>query len=139
VAVFAGKEEVYEYIGGLFEALLADPALLERLRSADTVVQYRLHEPEATITVAVPRTADAPQLDLGPTDLEPEVVMEMQADVAHHFWLGQVNVTVALARGQIIARGPVTKILRLIPLMKPSFPRYRARLHAAGRDDLVRA
>ena len=139
MAFFADEGEVYEYIGGLFEALLADPVLLQKFRSADTVVQYRMHDPEAVITVHVPRAAGAPRLDLGPTGMQPEVVMEMQADIAHRFWLGQVNVTVALARGQITARGPVTKILRLIPLMKPSFPRYRARLHAAGRDDLVQA
>ena len=29
----------------------------------------------------------------------------MEADTAHRFWLGKVNVTVALARGQIKAEG----------------------------------
>ena len=33
--------------------------------------------------------------------------------------------TVALARGQIKARGPVAKILKLVPLTKPLFPVYR--------------
>ena len=33
----------------------------------------------------------------------------MEADTAHRFWLGQVNVTVALARGQIKAKGPVRR------------------------------
>ena len=39
----------------------------------------------------------------------------MEADTAHRFWLGRVNVTVALARGQIKAKGPVAKILKLVP------------------------
>jgi hypothetical protein len=46
-------------------------------------------------------------------------------------------VTVALARGQIKAKGPVAKILRLVPLTKPVFPRYKAQLEAAGRSDLA--
>jgi putative sterol carrier protein len=69
--------------------------------------------------------------------MEPEVTMSMAADTAHKFWLGQVNVTVALARGQIKATGPVAKILKLVPLTKPVFPRYKAQLEAQGRDDLV--
>ena len=60
----------------------------------------------------------------------------MDADTAHRFWLGKVNVTVALARGQISARGPVAKILKLVPLVKPVQGRYEAQLEAAGRADL---
>ena len=63
--------------------------------------------------------------------------MTMDADVAHRFWLGKVNVTIAIARGQIRTKGPVAKILKLVPLVKPVFPRYRAQLEAAGRADLV--
>jgi hypothetical protein len=48
-------------------------------------------------------------------------------------------VTVALARGQMRAHGPVAKILRLVPLVKPVFPRYRAMLEEAGREDLLTA
>ena len=40
--------------------------------------------------------------------------------------------TVALARGQIKASGPVAKILKLVPLTKPVYPRYKAQLEAAG-------
>ena len=78
-------------------------------------------------------------MDLGGTDMEPEVVMTMEADTAHRFWLGQVNVTVALARGQMKAKGPVAKILKLVPLVKPVFPRYRKMLEEAGRQDLLEA
>ena len=59
--------------------------------------------------------------------------MTMDADTAHRFWLGKVNVTVALARGQMKAKGPVAKILKLVPLVKPVFPRYRQMLEEAGR------
>jgi hypothetical protein len=63
----------------------------------------------------------------------------MEADTAHRFWLGKINITVALARGQIKAKGPVAKILKLVPLVKPVFPRYKAMLESANRDDLVKA
>ena len=34
---------------------------------------------------------------------------------------------------------PVAKILKLVPLVKPVFPRYRQMLEDAGRDDLAEA
>ena len=73
------------------------------------------------------------------TVLEPEVIMTMDADTAHKFWLGKVNVTMALAKGQMKAKGPVAKILKLVPLAKSAFPRYRQMLADAGRADLQEA
>jgi hypothetical protein len=63
----------------------------------------------------------------------------MAADTAHLFWLELVNPTVALARGEIKAKGPVEKILQLVPLVEPIFPRYKAHLMEAGRADLIEA
>ncbi len=133
---FKDDQEVYRYIGQLFVDLLADEELMPKFRAANTIVQYRYHNPESQITVKLLQAEDG-QVDLGPTRMEPEVVMTMDADTAHRFWLGKVNVTVALARGQMKAKGPVAKILRLVPLVKPVFPRYRAQLEAAGRSDLA--
>ena len=45
--------------------------------------------------------------------------------------------TVALARGQMKAKGPVAKILKLLPLTKGVFPRYKQQLRDAGREDLI--
>ena len=133
---FKDADEVYEFIGTLFSDLAVDEELGPKFRKANTIVQYRYRNPESQITVSM-REGETGQVDLGPTELEPEVVMTMDADTAHRFWLGQVNVTVALARGQIKAKGPVAKILKLVPLTKPVYPIYKAQLEAQGREDLV--
>jgi len=138
VAYFKDDGEVYEFIGRLFEDLATDEELGPKFRKANTVVQYQYRNPESQITVKM-REGEEPQVDLGQTTMDPEVIMSMEADTAHRFWLGKVNVTVALARGQMKAKGPVAKILKLVPLVKPVFPRYRAQLEQAGRTDLVEA
>jgi len=135
---FKDEQEVYDYIGKLFQDLAEDDELWPRFRRADTIVQYQFRNPESQITVRMREDEDA-QVDLGPSELEPEVLMTMDADTAHRFWLGNVNVTVALARGQMKAKGPVAKILKLVPLVKPVFPRYRQMLTDAGREDLMEA
>ena len=138
MAYFKDAQEVYDTIGKLFTDLADDEELAPKFRKANTIVQYQYREPESQITVKLIEGEDG-QVDCGETTMEPEVVMSMEADTAHKFWLGKVNVTVALARGQMKAKGPVAKILKLVPLVKPVFPRYRAMLEERGRQDLLDA
>ena len=136
MSYFKDAKDVYDTIGKLFKELAADDELGPKFRKANTIVQYQHRDPEATITVRLQEDQPA-DVDFGDTKMEPEVEMSMEADTAHRFWLGRVNVTTALARGQIKASGPVAKILKLVPLTKPVYPRYKAMLEADGRQDLV--
>jgi len=136
VPYFKDAQEVYDTIGKLFADIAEDPELGDRFRKANTVFQHSYRDPDATITMLL-RTDEPVEIDFGETEMEPEVVMSMEADTAHRFWLGRVNVTTALARGQIKASGPVAKILKLVPLTKPVYPLYKAQLEAEGREDLV--
>jgi putative sterol carrier protein len=136
LAYFKDAQEVYDTVGKLFREVAEDEELAPKFRKANTIVQYVYSEPDSVVTVRLQE--DQPgDVDFGETDMEPEVTMRMDADTAHLFWLGKVNVTVALARGQIKADGPVAKILKLVPLTKPLYPRYKAQLEADGRSDLI--
>jgi putative sterol carrier protein len=133
---FNDADEVYATIGKLFQDLAVDDELGPKFRKANTIVRYEFSDPDSVVTVRLQE--DQPgDVDFGESQMEPDVTMSMSADTAHRFWLGQVNVTVALARGEIKAKGPVAKILKLVPLAKPVFPRYKAQLEAQGRDDLA--
>jgi SCP-2 sterol transfer family len=133
---FNDADEVYATIGKLFQDLADDGELAPKFRRANTIVRYEFRNPESVITTRL-QEGQPGDVDFGDSEMEPDVTMSMEADTAHKFWLGQVNVTVALARGQIKAKGPVAKILKLVPLTKPVFPRYVAQLEAQGREDLV--
>ena len=135
---FRDENDVYAFIGRLFQELAVDAELAPKFKKANTTVQYQLSDPEARITIDLRPERDI-RVDLGASDLDPEVIMSTTADTAHAFWLGKVNITAALARGQIKAKGPVAKILRLVPLVKDSFPRYEQMLRDAGRTDLLEA
>ena len=138
MAYFNDAQEVYDVIGKLFVDIASDDELAPKFRKANTIVQYAYREPTSTITVRL-QEGQPGDVDFGDTEMEPEVTMSMEADTAHRFWLGEVNVTVALARGQIKAKGPVAKILKLVPLTKPVFPLYKAQLEQQGRADLMNA
>jgi hypothetical protein len=138
VGYFKDADEVYETIGKLFVEIANDDELAPKFRKANTIVRYEYANPDSVVTVRL-QEGQPGDVDFGESEMEPEVTMSMDADTAHKFWLGEVNVTVALARGQIKAKGPVAKILKLVPLTKPIFPRYKAQLEQQGRSDLVNA
>ena len=87
MAYFKDADEVYAYIGKLFEQLAEDEELAPKFRKANTIVQYQYREPESQITVKLIEGEDG-QVDCGETTMEPEVIMTMEADTAHRFWLG---------------------------------------------------
>ena len=134
---FADADDVYAHIGKLFQDVAADPELGPRLRRADCTVQQRLRRPDALVTVRMAAGEEPLQADLGQSSLQPDVVLQMDADTAHRLWLGRINVAVALARGEIRTRGPSATVLRLIPLIEPVSVRYQAHLEGAGREDLA--
>jgi hypothetical protein len=136
LAYFKDAQEVYDIVGKLFVDIANDDELAPMFRTANTIVRYQYRDPDSAITVRL-QEGQPGDVDFGESDMEQEVTMSMEADTAHRFWLGKVNVTVALARGQITAKGPVAKILKLVPLAKPIFPRYVAQLQAQGRQDLI--
>ncbi len=136
MAYFKDAQEVYDTIGRLFQHLVTDEELAGKFRKANTIVRYEYRSPDSVVTVRL-QEGQPGEVDFGESEMEPEVTMAMEADTAHRFWLGEVNVTVALARGQIKAKGPVAKILKLVPLTKPVFPLYKAQLEEQGRGDLI--
>lgn len=135
MAYFADAQEVYGTLGRMLEIAGEDEDL--GMQQADTVVRSEYSEPDSVITISL-RPGES-RVEFGDSELVPEIVMTMKADVAHRFWLGEVNVPLALAHGDMAATGPTAKILRFVPLLKPVFLRYRELLVEQGRDDLARA
>jgi len=132
--IFTDEQQVYERLGRAFQALAEDLEAAARLKRANLVVQYQFRKPEATITVKLLKDEDL-AIEFGPTTFRTEVVYAMDADTAHQFFLGELNVTVALSRGDIRASGPVKKILEVVPLIPPVIPHYRAACDAPPAEE----
>ena len=58
----------------------------------------------------------------------------MKADVAHEFWMGKVNVPMAIMSGKIVSKGPTPKALALLPAIKPAYAMYPQVLQEVGKQ-----
>jgi hypothetical protein len=119
---FNDADEVYEYIGGVFRQAGEDADVGPRLRAANITMQLNYTDPVAQLTV---RFCEPYEVIDGGNDETADVKMTMPADIAHKYWRGEYNFAVGLAKGQVKAKGPINKILKLVPITKPLFPLYK--------------
>jgi hypothetical protein len=63
--------------------------------------------------------------------------MTMKADISHLFWHGKVNLMAALAKKDIVATGPIPKIIKLLPAVQPLYQAYPALLREKGYSHMI--
>jgi hypothetical protein len=123
MAVFQDTTDLYNAMEELWTWIKNDPEVSEKLLSSRLVVRFTYKNPEGSMTVD---GSDGNELKIifGDTDKEPVIEMLMNSDLAHEFWLGKVNVAVALMTGKIVSRGPVNRALALLPAVRPAYQIY---------------
>ena len=125
---FSSPEEVYEYIGGVFRAAAEHPEVGPKMAAADITLQMYYADPPSKLTVRFQEPKLTVEDDSEDTDAD--VKLYMPADLADKYWRGEYNLAVGLAKGQVKAKGPVNKILKLVPLTRPLFPIYKDNIAA---------
>lgn len=130
MATFSSSEQLQDVLGGFFQALAQDPTVGPKLLGSNLLIKFNYREPELSITIDL--KGDDVVLTFNDEEKKPEVEMTMKADTAHKFWLGKLNLVMALARREITAKGPVPKILKLLPIIKPAYKLYPEYIQTKG-------
>src|ERR1700712_236715 len=105
MALFTEEAAVYGASAKLFSDIIADENSVGVLVRTNTILQLQLRDPRSTVTVAV-RQGQEPLIYFGQTTRRPEVFLQMDADTAHGWLLGEINPTVAFGDNRIKGRGP---------------------------------
>ena len=120
--VFDSTENLYHCLGGFFELMSNHPHTRKLLQTTELTVTFVFTDPDASITLAA-RSGEQSVL-YGDYGESPDVQLSMSGDMAHRFWMGEVNVMSAILTRQIVAEGPLDKILELKPLIKAAMEIY---------------
>lgn len=140
MAVYKDADQLYELLGELFEELRSDPVIGKKVADSGLIIRYVYHDPEAEIWMdGHLKDPEKAEIICGAPDkdMKADVTMTMDADVAHQFWLGNVNLMVALTRKQIVAQGPIPKTMKLLPVIKPAYAMYKELLERKGLGDMI--
>jgi len=122
--VFTDTEHMYKILGELFTKLLEDEVVSQKFNDDDINVKFVINDPDGEIWLL--HGEEKPELVLGDSDAEPTVTMWLAGDDCHNFWLQKLKLPVALAKRKVKAKGPMTKILGMLPLLKPAYEAYPA-------------
>ncbi len=123
MSAFKDTEELNQVMLALWQAIEMDVDISSQLLQSRISIRFYYREPEGKLSVDC-SNGEQMKIYVGDTDLKPTVEMFMKSDFAHDFWLGKVNVPLALISGQIASKGPVNKALALLPVIKPAFAFY---------------
>lgn len=132
---FENSDRLKQVLGGFFEYLITQEEMAKKLLASKMVIRFNYAEPELAITIDL--TGPTAIISYNDQTKKPEVEMNMKADVAHRFWFGKVNLVMALARREMVAKGPIPKILKLLPVIKPAYELYPKYLAEKGLQQYV--
>jgi SCP-2 sterol transfer family len=135
MSVFADAQELYDVLGGFLESIMQDQDIGARFAAANTRFHITYTEPDAEILIDC--TTVPPGVHCG-QGLPGDIELTMKGDDGHQFWLGKLNINLAMAKGKVKISGPVSTIMKLLPAVRPTFGRYQQYLDAHDRMDLVR-
>jgi hypothetical protein len=124
MGMFKNAEEFEKVIGGFFN-LVADTPLKSKM-----IIRFKYSDPD--LVVVIDCSGDKAEVRPHDTDTKEIVEMTMSSDIAHRFWFGMVNLTKALTRKEMVAKGPIPKVLKLLPAIKPAYAMYPQYLEANG-------
>lgn len=132
--VFQDTQNLYDILGNFFTYLKDDPDIGPKVLASGLVLQFIYDEPEGVIYVDCPKN----QIYIGAqAEVKPDVEMRMKSDVAHRFWLGKVNLMISITKGEIKVKGPIPKIMKLLPVIKGAYEKYDTYLKSKGLESMI--
>jgi hypothetical protein len=141
MGVFRDADHFYECVGELMDRAKKDPVVGPKIAKSGLIIQFQYSDPQAMTTVNAKDKPTQPGVYVdvihGACTLKPDITMSMKADISHAFWHGKVNLLAALSKKDIVAKGPIPKILKLLPAVEPLYKVYPALLREKGYESMI--
>ena len=134
---FADAERFQDTLGVFLAQVMRDPNVGTQFAATNALVKIVFDDPATTMWMDCRVTPPVVSCDPDAHTEEPDLLLTMSADTGHRFWLGKLSLPVALTSRKVKVKGPSSKLMRLLPALKPVFSQYEQFLLERGRDDLL--
>ena len=119
MANYKDTEHMYQILGELWNYVIKETEFGTKLKEYEITYKFVVNNPNGYIFV----THD--QVITGSEGNQDAVItMELSGETIHKFWLKKINLPVALATKKIKSRGPIPKVLKILPYLKPVYELY---------------
>jgi len=120
--VFKNAAELYTCFGGLLKRMESHIETQNGLKSLELTIRFTFTEPAASMSLILNHGEQF--ISYGECEDNPDLELAMTGDVAHRFWMGEINVMEAISKRQIVFVGSLSKMLNLAPLIKEAIKHY---------------
>ena len=138
---YRDKDHLFEIYGYFLDQVLRDPKIGPKMAKANIIIKFIYTDPDCEVTIDLKSPPEKEgaygNFYLGPTDLKEDVWSKQSADHSHRFWHGFENPVAAVTRGKVKQGGKITAMLKLLPVVKPTFKRFPEVLREMGYGHLV--
>jgi hypothetical protein len=138
---YRDRDHLYEIYDKFLSNVLQDTKIGTKMAKANIIIKFIYTDPDCEITIDL---KSPPKKEgffgnyyLGPTELKEDVWSKQSADHSHRFWHGFENPIAAVTRGKVKQGGKITAMLKLLPVVKPTFKRFPEVLREMGYEELV--
>ncbi len=132
---------LYEIYGYFMDKVLSDEKIGPKMAKSGIIIRFIYTDPDAEITIDFRNKPEKEgyygNFYLGPTPIKEDVWSKQSADHSHRFWHGFENPIAAVAKGKVKQGGKVTAMLKLLPVVKPTFQKFPEVLREMGYNDLI--
>ena len=122
MSLFKDSDHMNEFLQDLWTYIVFESGLGEKMKGDETSLKYVISDPDGYLFV------DAENVITGKeANRDAVITMELSGDTIIQFWTKQLSLPVALATRKIKSKGPIPKVLKLLPALKPVyeiFPEY---------------
>jgi hypothetical protein len=138
---YRDADHLYEIYGYFLDKVLSDEKVGPKMSKAGIIIRFIYTDPDCEITIDLKNPPSKEGVHgtyyLGPCDLQAEVWSKQSADHSHRFWHGLENPIASVAKGKVRQGGKVTAMLKLLPVVRPTFSIFPKALEDLGYEDLI--
>ena len=119
MTIFQDEGQLYEVFGGLWNEMLADEKFSKKLMKNKLTMKFITKDPDGCMWIAHDKVLTGDEADQAAL-----ITMELPADMAHEFWLDKLNLGSALKSPDVKIKGPLPKLMAMLPLLKRVYKTY---------------
>jgi hypothetical protein len=134
MSLFKSADDLNATLGAFLQKAMAEPDVGKAFAGTNSLMKVVFTDPDLTLWIDC---RQSPPAFLPGSEEAPGLELTMTADSGHRFWLGRLSLPVALTSRKIKVKGPTSKLMKILPVLKPIYRRYEEFLKDQGRADLA--
>jgi putative sterol carrier protein len=122
MSYFKDTRHMYDFLEDLWKYIVFESGIGATMKDNGVTYKYIISEPSGFLFVDPENVITGKE-----ADRDAVITMELSGDTIVNFWTKKLSLPVALATRKIKSKGPIPKVLKMLPALKPVheiFPEY---------------